>query len=146
MSRFRKFNYDEIKQAIFESSSQSAIYIGCDSKLVKGHTLFGLVCVIHIESHKGGMVFGKRSYIGRKLAISERLMQEVNIAMDCAFIITNDIQDRLFEVHLDINPDPEHKSNSIMKQAIAYVKAQGFNFKIKPRAWAASTAADYLIS
>ena len=146
MGQFRKFNFAEIQQTISLSSPSSGVYVGCDSKLSGAYTIFGLVLVIHIDSHHGGMVFGEKKIVEHRLAMSERLMREVDYAMDCAFQITDAVDNRNFEVHLDINPNPTYKSNKVMKQAVAYVKAQGFNYKIKPGAWAASTAADYLIS
>ncbi len=144
-TKFRKLKYNNVQETIKDSSQKSAVYIGCDSKLSGGQTLFGLVVVIHIDGHKGGIVFGNKSKISRRMEISERLMKEVDIAMECAFNLNGTVGERLFEVHLDINPSPEHKSNSVMKRAMSYVKAQGFDCQIKPHAWAATTAADYLL-
>ena len=146
MAKFRKLEYSNVKDRIKSSSNKSAIYVGCDSKLTGTSTLFGLVIVIHIDQHNGGVVFGNKSLISRRMEIGERLMKEVDIAIECAFNIYNSIGERVFEVHLDLNSDPGHKSNKYIKQAVSYVKAQGFECQIKPQAWAASTAADYLIS
>jgi len=145
MSKFKKLDYDFIKKIISSSSKESSIYIGCDSKLTGPYTLFGLVVVIHIDSHHGASVYGKRLLVDRRMDMKDRLMREVDYAMEAAFSLNDFIGDRNFEVHLDINGNPKHKSNVVMKQAVAYVKAQGFICKIKPGAWAASTAADYLI-
>ncbi len=144
-SRFRKLLYDKVNDAIQSSSNNSAVYIGCDSKHADACTVFGLVVVIHIEQRKGGMVFGKKSRVDRRMSINERLIKEVDIAMECAFMLSPFIGERIFEVHLDINPDPRYKSNSVAKYAHSYVKAQGFDYRIKPKAWAATTAADYLL-
>ncbi|MCP4130159.1 MAG: hypothetical protein GY754_04000 [bacterium] len=146
MSRFRKLEYPTLLETIETSSQDSAIYVGCDSKLTGPYTLFGLVVVLHIEGHKGGMVYGQKSLVNRRMAINERLLREVDIAMESAFTICGSVDRRVMEVHLDINPNPEHKSNGVMKRAVSYVQAQGFEYKIKPSAWAASTAADYLIN
>ncbi len=144
--KFTNLTLEAVNCAIERSSENSAVYIGCDSKVNGSHTLFGLVVVIHIDRHKGGMVYGKKSVYNRRMVMFERIMREVDLAMQCAFSILDAVGERSFEVHLDINPNPIHKSNRAMKQAMAYVKAQGFNCQIKPDAWAASTAADYLIS
>lgn len=46
--------------------------------------------------------------------------------------------------HLDINPNPEHNSSVILKEAIGYVLAQGLKPVVKPYSIAASTVADYI--
>ena len=146
MPQFRKLDYTIVLDAIKKSSPASEIYVGCDSKITGPYTVFGLVVVLHIDGHKGGMVFGKKTLVDRRMAINERLLREVDLAMEIAFKICEAVGKRVMEVHLDINPDPGCKSNGIMKRAVAYVRAQGFSYKVKPGAWAASSAADYLIN
>lgn len=145
MNGFRQLDYDEVQRAITCSSPASSVYVGCDSRLDGTTTLFGVVVVVHIETCKGCMVFGRRFSVGRRMAISERLMKEVESVMECAFAIQPSVGSRNFEVHLDLNPDPAYKSSAVLRQAVSYVKAQGFPYQVKPAAWAASTAADYLI-
>jgi uncharacterized protein len=146
MSKFRKLEYSEVVATIRSSSSKSAVYVGCDSKISGAYTVFGLVVVLHIDRSRGGIVFGEKTLVTRRMPMYERLLKEVELALESAFAINHAIEQRMMEIHLDINPDPQYRSNKIIKQAIAYVRAQGFSYKIKPAAWAASTAADYLIS
>ncbi len=80
------------------------------------------------------------------MAMSERLMKEVELAVDCALQIQSAVDQRCFEVHLDINPDANYKSNSVLPMATGYISSQGLTYRIKPEAFAASTAADYIIS
>lgn len=145
MARFSKINYNTLKTLIKSSSKESSIYIGCDSKLSGAYTVFGLVVIIHIDSCKGARCFGDKFIINRRMSISERLLKEVDMAIESAFNLYDSIGTRTFEIHLDINGNAMHKSNKILHQATSYVKAQGFDFKIKPNAFASSTAADYLI-
>jgi predicted RNase H-related nuclease YkuK (DUF458 family) len=57
-----------------------------------------------------------------------------------------DVGDRHFEVHIDINPNPRYKSNVAVKEALGYVKGNlGIDAKIKPDAFAAMHAADHLV-
>jgi uncharacterized protein len=143
--RFRNLEYQSLLRIISASSPETSVFVGCDSKLAGSRTLFGVAVVLHVDSRKGGMLFGKRFLVNRRMPMAERLMSEVNAVIECAFEIHEVIGSRNFEIHLDLNPDPKHKSNSVMKQAISYVKAQGFDYRIKPRAWAASTAADFIL-
>ncbi len=142
----RNLCYETVISAIEDLSERSSIYIGCDSKLAGQHTLFGLVVILHIDSSKGGMCFAQTMKVDRRMEIKERLMKEVEHAVICATRVQHVVRNRRFEVHLDINPSPDHLSNSILKTALGYVRGQGLNCRIKPEAFAASTAADYLLN
>ena len=62
----RDFNIDEIRRSIVASSKESSIYIGCDSRVLRKETMFGLALIIHLETSKGGMCFAKRVREKRK--------------------------------------------------------------------------------
>ena len=141
----RKLDYDVVKESLTNSSEDSAIYIGCDSKLTGPYTVFGLVVIIHIESSKGGMCFAKKFREDRRMEIQERLLKEVDYAISCASELQDFVGERTFEVHLDLNGDKKHKSNKLLTTAVGWVESRGFKFKIKPNAFAASTAADYIL-
>jgi predicted RNase H-related nuclease YkuK (DUF458 family) len=50
------------------------------------------------------------------------------------------------EVHLDINPNPKHKSSIAVKEALGWVKGSlGIDAKIKPDSFAATHAADHVV-
>lgn len=52
-------------------------------------------------------------------------MKEVDYAVLTALSIIDVIGNRKLEVHLDINPNENYKSNIIVKEAVGYVLAQG---------------------
>jgi predicted RNase H-related nuclease YkuK (DUF458 family) len=55
------------------------------------------------------------------------------------------LEDRYVEVHLDINPDEKYGSSCVVQQAIGYIKGTcNVVPMVKPRAFAASYAADRL--
>jgi len=141
----RSINWDDVKEYIKNTPDTSTIYIGVDSKPHKGHTTFGLAIVVHIESSKGGHMFVEVSKMSRIRSICERLLKEVEIVVEASLRLLDIIGTRGFQVHLDINPDPKHKSNSIAREAIGWVEGQGFEYKIKPDSWAATHAADMLV-
>ena len=142
----RNLCYDTVISAIRNLSDTSSIYIGCDSKLSGQNTVFGLVVILHLDSSRGGMCFASIMKEDRRMGIRERLMREVEHAVLCAARVQHAVANRKFEVHLDINPNPDHASNTILKAALGYVKGQGLKCRIKPEAFAATTAADYIIS
>ena len=55
------------------------------------------------------------------------------------------LEDRYVEVHLDINPDEMYGSSCVVQQAIGYIRGTCNVIPlVKPRAFAASYAADRL--
>jgi predicted RNase H-related nuclease YkuK (DUF458 family) len=71
-------------------------------------------------------------------------MEEVSRAVYTALELIDVVGNRPFEVHLDINPNPQHNSSVILKEAIGFVLAQGLKPVVKPKAIAASSVADYI--
>ena len=134
----------EVKEFIKSTSEKTAVYVGCDSRQVKDKTVFVSVVVVHIDSCKGAKIFWKAEKVKRIKSLRQRLMEEVSRAVFLALEISDVIGNRPFEVHLDINPNPQHDSSVILKEAIGYVMAQGLKPVVKPRSIAASTVADYI--
>ncbi|MCS7084193.1 MAG: hypothetical protein NZL90_04320, partial [Aquificaceae bacterium] len=76
--------------------------------------------------------------------LRQRLLEEVSRAVFLALEISQVVGNRRFEVHLDINPSPQHGSSVILREAIGFVLAQGLKPVVKPHSIAASTVADYI--
>ncbi len=135
---------EEVKEFIRNSSSSSAVYVGCDSRQFRNKTVFVTVVVVHINSNNGAKVFWQIEKVERITSIRQRLFEEVNRAVYVAMSIAEAVGNRPFEVHLDINPNPDHRSSVIVKEAVGYVLAQGLTPVLKPEAIAASTVADFI--
>lgn len=141
----KPIDWNEVRTAIKNSSKESSIYVGCDSQQAKRWTRFGLVVIIHIDSARGGKVFVEVSRCERITSMRERLLKEVELSVQAAYEILDEIGTRPFVIHLDINPNADYKSNSIVKEATSWCLGQGFEYAIKPDSWAASKAADHLV-
>ncbi len=139
-----RFDFEKIKNYIRSTSKQTSIYVGCDSRQMTGSTLFVIVIVVHIDSNKGAKVFFEVKRERKITSLRERLMREVDYAVLTALNIIDVVEDRPFEVHLDINPDDKYKSSIVVKEAIGYVKAQGLKPVLKPHSIAAYAVADYI--
>lgn len=135
---------EEVKDYIASTSNNTAVYVGCDSRQTRTHTVFVTVVVIHIDSCRGARIFWRVEKTDRIKSLRQRLMEEVSRAVFMALEISEVIGERPFEVHLDINPNSEHNSSIILKEAIGYVLAQGLKPVVKPRSIAATTVADYI--
>ena len=147
-------NYiDNAKEAIRNSSEQSSIYIGCDSKRFKRKGLwyarYMTVIIVHRDSSKGCQLFYDSQILqdwGQDKSPKQRLLNEVMFAVNAATEVLEVIGDRHMEIHIDINPNPKYKSNVAVKEALGYVKGNlGLDAKIKPHAFAAMHAADHLV-
>lgn len=115
------------------------IYIGCDSHKFGSSTLY--VCAVVIHTPKTCRVFTEVKSQEDYGVLVSRLLNEVAFAIEVA----EDFRGHNVEVHLDINPDPHHKSYQAYKQAVAYVKGMGHEVRVKPEAFAATHVADHYV-
>lgn len=141
----------QVQSAIKSSSPTSRVYVGCDSKRSRktGEVKYATVVILHFDGKHGAKMW---SFIDNEMDYSPatkprmRLITEAYKAVDIASQIVDVVGDRHFEVHLDLNTSPKHKSNLAVKEALGYVMGVlGFDAKLKPEAWASSSAADKLV-
>jgi predicted RNase H-related nuclease YkuK (DUF458 family) len=141
---------EEAKKAIIASSQQSSVYIGCDSirfrKNKQWYAKYSTVVIVHMDTKKGGRIFHSSVDMPDYGNLKQRLLMEVQLAVSTATEIVDVIGDRHFEIHLDINPNPNHKSSVAVKEALGWVKGSlGMDAKIKPHSFAATHAADHVV-
>ena len=146
-------NLEEVKEFISTQSEETRIYLGADSERfkVKGvwYADYTLAVVVHIDGEHGCKIFGdfirERDYDQKKNKPSMRLMNEVYKVSDLFQSLSDVLEDRHVEVHLDINPDLRYGSSCVVQQAIGYIRGTcNLEPHIKPNAFAASYAADRL--
>ena len=140
-----------VKEFITAQSPETAVYLGCDSERVKVNGVwyadYALAVVVHIDSCHGCKIFGEvqreRDWDQRSDKPAMRLMNEVYKVSELFQKMSDVLEDRLVEVHLDINPDERHGSSCVIAQAIGYIKGTcNITPLVKPEAFAASYAAD----
>ena len=99
-----------------------------------------------MDTKKGGRIFHTSVDMPDYGNLKQRLLMEVQLAVTTATEIVDVIGDRHFEIHLDINPNPNHKSSVAVKEALGWVKGSlGMDAKIKPHSFAATHAADHVV-
>jgi hypothetical protein len=79
-----------------------------------------------------------------KELVNERMVFEVSKSIEVAGEVAEllDLYEIPLAIHADINPNPKHESNKALQSAVGYILGMGYDFKIKPEAYAASTVAD----
>jgi len=128
------------------TNEKTNIYVGSDSKNLRGmnFTQFVVAIVIHYEGNKGAKVFGIPRKEKTIKSVNQRLMMEAYYALEIALKLKDVVYPRPLSVHLDVNKKDQYKSSNVFKQATGMVYGQGLNFKVKPYAIAATSAADHL--
>jgi predicted RNase H-related nuclease YkuK (DUF458 family) len=139
---------EEAKAAIKKSSLDSSVYVGCDSVRFKKNgrwfARYATVIIVHHATRHGASIYSESVTLDDYGNLKTRLMNEVMFAVNAAMEIVDDLNGRHLEVHLDLNPNPKHKSNIAVKEALGYVQGSvGIPATIKPDAWAASHASDH---
>lgn len=147
------FNLDQVKAFIRSCSPETKIYLGADSERINvagvWYADYTLAVVVHIDGNHGCKIFGdvqrERDFDQKVSKPSLRLMQEVYKVSDLFHQLSDVLQDRYVEVHLDINPNKLYGSNCVVNQALGYIKGTcNVTAQVKPYAFAASYAADRL--
>lgn len=149
----KKLNLEEVKEYILAQSPETKIYLGADSERFNmdgvWYADYTTAIVVHIDGRHGCKIFGEvtreRDYDQRKDRPSMRLMNEVYKVSELFQNLADVLEDRYVEVHLDINPSEMHGSHCVIQQAVGYIRGTcNVIPMVKPRAFAASYAADRL--
>ena len=122
------------------------VCIGTDSQVKGADTEFATV-IVFIRKGKGGFMFIRNEITLQKMSIKERMLVEVGKSIEVAYALCN-IFGRYsvdMEVHVDINTNPNFKSNDALKEAMGYIMGMGFAFKAKPEAFASSSCANKVV-
>jgi hypothetical protein len=138
---------DALRKEISEASADTAIYVGSDSKQFTKNkqkfTAYVTVVVIHLNSSEGAYIHRAVTFERDFGNMRQRLMNEVYMAGALASELVDVVGKRPFAVHLDINPDPMHKSSICVKEATGFILGtMGFKPKMKPEAFAATAVSD----
>lgn len=142
---------EEAREAIARSSKESSVYIGGDSIRFKKdgvwYARYSIVVILHYDTKHGCKLFHTTSVERDWGNMKQRLLTETMLTVNVALELVDTIGDRHFEIHLDLNNSPKHKSNVAVKEALSYVRGTVPNAtaRIKPDAFAATHAADHCV-
>jgi len=139
-------NFDNIKNIISSHIEKNGkIIIGSDSMLTNEKIIFvNAICLIGINSPHHCKYFYKR-YIEHDQSnknLIVRLLNETVTSIKIANEIKEDFKNAQIEIHLDVNNNSKFLSNKYASSVIGYITGSGYDYKIKPDAFAASWLAD----
>ena len=141
--------YDEVTRALQrerEAGYAMKVCIGTDSQVKGKETEFATV-IVFIRKGKGGFMYIQKEVTVRRMSIKERMLEEVARSIDIAYALCSIFTafNVDLEVHVDINTNPNFKSNDALKEAMGYIMGMGFVFKAKPHAFASSSCANKVV-
>lgn len=122
------------------------ICVGSDSH-VYGDAINYATAVVFIREGKGAFTFIRKEREIQTISIKHRMLNEVNKSVEIAYAIGSvlELYKVEMELHVDINTNPEFKSNAALKDAMGYILGMGYVFKAKPYAFASSNCADMMV-
>lgn len=120
------------------------LYIGCDSQNKSEWTNYATTIVIHIGSTGCHVLYQKERVRPRVEDFWTRLWKEVERSVEVAlYLQENGIE--VDNIDLDLNADPNMRSNKLVAAARGYVESLGIKANIKPDLLPAICAADHIV-
>ena len=126
-----------------ETKPKIQLYVGCDSQNRGDNTVYATTVVLHIGT-TGCHVLYKRETYPRIFDFWGRLWGEVERSVNVAlYLQENGIV--VDNIDLDLNEDPNMRSNKLVSAAMGYVESLGIKARIKPNLLPAISAADNIV-
>ncbi len=135
-----------VLQREYAAGHDLKVCIGTDSQ-VKGKVIEFATVIVFIRKGKGGFMYILNDEVHRRMPIKERMLVEVGKSVAIAYELCNVFSrfNVAMELHVDINTNPNFKSNDALKDAMGYIVGMGFAFKAKPDAFASSSCANKVV-
>ena len=121
--------------------SRDEVHVGCDSAVQSGGRVVFATVICVISRGGGGRYFYARKIEPHRFypALQTRLLREVEFSLETAELLTsNDID--VETVHCDSNVDPSCKSTEHTRMLTGYIQSMGYEYLVKPHAWATFVA------
>ena len=121
------------------------IIIGTDS--VKSNQSFiftSTICILNDYDDHDRTYFYSRKKIkdDSYYMLAKRLLKETYDSIEIANFLEAALEKPNLEIHIDVNTDPKHKSSKFKNTLIGYVTGCGFDCRVKPESFVASSIAD----
>lgn len=154
---WKRLNGDHLETGILEAVENTLyqetqngqavkVCIGTDSQ-VKGESIEFATVIVFIRKKNGGFMFLNIERQKNNMTLKERMLTEVYKSLGVAYQVYPLLERYQveMEIHIDINTNPQFKSNTALSEAMGYIKGMGYTFKAKPDAFASSYCANKVI-
>ena len=141
MSDHQVVDFIPYVQGLIQGVEDVKIYVGTDSHNEAGWTYYATVVVLH-WGNRGASVIYNKERVTRIRDTWTRLWNEVERSLAVAEIMKAGGVQKVDYIDLDYNPDPQYKSNSVLRSAVGYVESMGYAARVKPDSIIASSCAD----
>ena len=150
-----KFDFTTVRRRPIEDVGQylneyllhrpdAEVYVGVDSKVKATHTFYAIVIGVRnpgkgvhmIMCEKKGTKYGEQD-------VERKLQQEIDYAVEVG-VTLNQLIGRKVTIHVDINPNPDHRSFRTRGYAKGYLEGTGLPYAMKPDSFMAMRAADWV--
>ena len=125
-------------------SDNHKIIIGSDSvKLGCNFVFTKAICVLNKDFYDRRYFYLRDKFKDDSyLDLSKRLLKETTDSLSLALEIKKVISKANIEIHADVNPDSRHLSSKYKSMITGYITGCGFEVKVKPLSFVASSIAD----
>ncbi len=121
------------------------IFIGSDSQNYPHKTLYATTVVFRFENNGAHVIYHKES-TPKVNDMWTRLWGELQRSIDVAGYLKFEWDVPIEQIDLDLNSDPEFKSNKVFQAAVGYAQSMGYKAKTKPDLLLATWAANVLVN
>ncbi len=118
------------------------LHVGTDSQM-RGQTTRFVTVITLVRPGRGGLVFYRSERIGRDFDLAHKLFREAELSINTALELAPRVDQEIW-VHVDANEDRRHRSSAYVKALAGMVLGYGFQVRLKPDSWCASSVADHL--
>ena len=144
----KKISFDDIIKILkfVSKDANHKIIVGSDS--VKLGKFWVFTKAIAVINPLDGFYDRKYFYLREELDdvsyidLSKRLLKETTDSLQIATDIRDTIAGANIEIHADVNSDHAHSSSKYKNMVSGYISGCGFDVKIKPESFVASSIAD----
>jgi len=149
--KFERVIKDLINFILERPEETYRIIVGTDSE---GKNVPDFVsAIVILRKGKGGRYFWKRIKTQKKYTLRTRIYEETMLSLRLAIKLREAIEKKLekirprnyknLEIHTDIGQVGE--TREMIKEVVGMVRGNGFEVKIKPEAFGATSVADYYL-
>jgi uncharacterized protein len=126
------------------SSKNHKIIVGSDSvKLGTGFVFTKAICILNNDYYdRRYFYFREKIKDDSFLDLHKRLLKETSDSIGVAIKIKKRLSNANIEVHADVNSDIIHESSRHKNMIMGYITGCGFDVRIKPFSFVASSIAD----